>query len=402
MTSFSILKIMAKPMADVDSELLCAICHEELNDPRFLPCHHYFCAACIQNVADTAGAVQNNSSFQKMAQILRKKSFPCPECRKNTVLPGNNARSLPQAFVVNRMKESLKKLRAKPAPLNPANAQSCSLHDIALKLLCLDCQQMICPECVLSTHKYHKYEYPDQIPSDYMTPVNQKHEEVHPEASPTINGDSTSPPRRIGHQSNIVDRDCIITDTRGNDTELQVEEADVDVRSHRNSTYRHKKKSTGSSSLPSSARYGYKLESSIPPVPPPRKPSAGTFERHYLDTEAEGHRTNADAAAVTYMTDHSWYHFNTDRITAESMLNAHKKDGMFLIRDSSKTPGEYTLSIWYQGIKHMRIIVDEDGYFSLHKSKRFRTPVDLVLFYKHETLLFKCGGGTILKYECPK
>ena len=152
-------------MGDLDSELLCAICHEELEDPRFLPCHHYFCAACIQSVADTAGALQNNSSFQKMAQILRRKSFPCPECRKNTVLPGNNARSLPQAFVVNRMKESLRKLRSKPAALNPATctAQACKLHDIALKLLCLDCQQMICPECVLSTHKYHKYEYPDQV-----------------------------------------------------------------------------------------------------------------------------------------------------------------------------------------------------------------------------------------------
>ena len=159
---------MAKAMGDLDSELLCAICRDELEDPRFLPCHHYFCAACIQNVADTAGALQNNSSFQKMAQILRRKSFPCPECRKNTVLPGNNARNLPQAFVVNRMKESLKKFRSKQpavAPaLNPsATAHVCTLHDIALKLLCLDCQQMICPECVLSTHKYHKYEYPDQV-----------------------------------------------------------------------------------------------------------------------------------------------------------------------------------------------------------------------------------------------
>ena len=156
---------MAKTMVDVDVELLCAICHEELDDPRFLPCHHYFCAACIQSVADAAGVLQNNSSsFQKMAQILRRRSFPCPECRKNTVLPGNNARNLPQAFVVNRMKESLKKLRSKPASaLNVVTAQSCSVHDIALKLLCLDCQQMICPECVLSTHKYHRYEYPDQV-----------------------------------------------------------------------------------------------------------------------------------------------------------------------------------------------------------------------------------------------
>lgn len=161
---------MAKTMVDVDSELLCAICHEELDDPRFLPCHHYFCAACIQSVADAAGAALNNSSsFQKMAQILRRRSFPCPECRKNTVLPGNNARSLPQAFVVNRMKESLKKLRSKsPSSLNAVTAHVCSFHDIALKLLCLDCQQMICPECVLSTHKYHRYEYPDQVSSAYI------------------------------------------------------------------------------------------------------------------------------------------------------------------------------------------------------------------------------------------
>eukprot|EP00731_Ephydatia_muelleri_P021059 Em0013g786a len=193
--------------------------------------------------------------------------------------------------------------------------------------------------------------------------------------------------------------------------ELELQAEDVDTRCHRNSTYRHKKIATvslpkqkpmGSSSLPSSARYGYKPESRMPPVPPPRKPSAGTFERHYLDTETESHRTDAEIVASTYIADQSWYHFNTDRITAEGMLNTYQKDGLFLIRDSSKIPGEYTLSIWYQGIKHMRISVDEDGYFSLHKSKRFKTLVDLVLFYKHETLLFKCGGGTVLLHECPK
>ena len=71
---------------------------------------------------------------------------------------------------------------------------------------------------------------------------------------------------------------------------------------------------------------------------------------------------------------HSWYHANLkDRKVAESRLLQHPRvspslspgllletvcwvqDGTFIIRDSSRSPGEYSLSLLYQGaVKHLR------------------------------------------------
>ncbi|KAK7088298.1 hypothetical protein V1264_022231 [Littorina saxatilis] len=49
----------------------CAECFEIYRDPKFLPCHHSFCAQCITDVANRhAGG-----------------TFPCPTCREPTSLP---------------------------------------------------------------------------------------------------------------------------------------------------------------------------------------------------------------------------------------------------------------------------------------------------------------------------
>ena len=128
---------------DLEEEIICPVCHNEFDDPRFLPCHHYYCKRCILILAN---AVEEN------------KPFSCPECNAATVLPQNNPNSLPPAFVVNRVKERVKQALAQKSESRLTPQYVCRAHKIALKMFCNDCNQLICPECALS-HKTHGFEY---------------------------------------------------------------------------------------------------------------------------------------------------------------------------------------------------------------------------------------------------
>lgn len=102
-----------------------------------------------------------------------------------------------------------------------------------------------------------------------------------------------------------------------------------------------------------------------------------------------------------------WYHANLDRKRAEALLKRYSKDGTFIIRDSARVAGEYSLSLWYGGaVRHLRIRIKPDEKFVLGEEKSdecaFETVMDLVAHHKHEVIKLKSGGETTLKYECPK
>ncbi len=58
----------------IDQELTCSVCHNHFEDPKVLPCCHYFCRRCIVKLRAT---------------VKSGNAFNCPECRKKTVLPGD-------------------------------------------------------------------------------------------------------------------------------------------------------------------------------------------------------------------------------------------------------------------------------------------------------------------------
>lgn len=58
-------------------------------------------------------------------------------------------------------------------------------------------------------------------------------------------------------------------------------------------------------------------------------------------------------AAVVF----SWYHGKISREEAEALLNDFREEGDFLVRDSVHFQGDYTLSIYFEGmVDHYRII----------------------------------------------
>ena len=79
-----------KGVKELEREITCPVCHDHFQEPKILPCCHYYCKGCVQALVRRAGPSQ---------------PFPCPECRSDTFLPQNDPDQLPTAFFVNRLKE---------------------------------------------------------------------------------------------------------------------------------------------------------------------------------------------------------------------------------------------------------------------------------------------------------
>ena len=191
-----------KGVEELEKEVTCPVCHDHFQEPKILPCLHYYCKACVQKLAWRAGANQ---------------PFPCPECRTDTFLPQDDPDQLPTAFFVNRMKEVHTKLekvegkveakceqccggvatafcrhcmdficadcvkchkRLKPfaghevsslEDLKEGGAReivamlppppTCTVHEEQAKIYCYDCKSLICRDCVVKDHKEHEYEF---------------------------------------------------------------------------------------------------------------------------------------------------------------------------------------------------------------------------------------------------
>ena len=186
----------------VEDEITCPVCQDHFQEPKILPCCHYYCKQCIQKLAMRAGANQ---------------PFPCPECRRDTLLPQNDPNQLPTAFFVNRMKElhtkmekahgkvealceqcsggkatafcrhcteficeecvkshqklkvymghkvtsleELKKGESEEILIKKPPPPTCKDHDEQMKIYCFDCNRLICRDCTMIDHKEHKYDF---------------------------------------------------------------------------------------------------------------------------------------------------------------------------------------------------------------------------------------------------
>ncbi|XP_076452527.1 uncharacterized protein LOC143288123 [Babylonia areolata] len=109
----------------------CAVCLGSYRNPKFLPCHHTFCAPCIQDIADRHPGC----------------GFPCPSCRRVASLPSGGVASLQTNFYVQPQ-----------SPKQKAGAQDmCKIHpDKKLRFYCMECDEAICISCKLTKHEGHK------------------------------------------------------------------------------------------------------------------------------------------------------------------------------------------------------------------------------------------------------
>ena len=64
--------VVEKSVEELEKEITSFICHGHYNEPKVLPCYHYYCKECIYRLALRTG-------FDK--------PFSCPECCMDATLP---------------------------------------------------------------------------------------------------------------------------------------------------------------------------------------------------------------------------------------------------------------------------------------------------------------------------
>ena len=200
--------ISDKRLEELEEEITCAVCQSHYQQAKLLPCNHYYCRACIE----------------ELAKRSRGRPFACPECRKEATLPSGGVEELQGAFFVERMKDlfgkmakaegkveavceqcgrgksvafcrqcteficddcarshqimkvfaghkvatlaDLKRGGAKSIPLQEAPPPKCSDHDEPMKIFCFDCNHLICRDCVLYDHREHKSDFVKKCASE--------------------------------------------------------------------------------------------------------------------------------------------------------------------------------------------------------------------------------------------
>ena len=91
------------------------------------------------------------------------------------------------------------------------------------------------------------------------------------------------------------------------------------------------------------------------------------YENDYVERSGNNGK---GAAKEEVVTETPWFHGKIMRDTAETLLHA-RTDGLFLVRESTNFPGDYTLSVCSEGrVEHYRIIhqddqitIDEEEFF---------------------------------------
>lgn len=108
-------------LSALEDMLECPLCFEKSEEPKSLPCQHWFCASCVTRL------IEQSSSNE----------FQCPSCRAAVPIPpGTAARDFPVAFMVNRLNDALRG-RIPPAP---EGRPKCQLHRKELDLHCDRCK----------------------------------------------------------------------------------------------------------------------------------------------------------------------------------------------------------------------------------------------------------------------
>ena len=125
--------VAEKAIKKLEDQLTCAICLDDLKDPKLLQCFHVYCKACLQRVV-----VQD-----QQGQV----SLRCPTCRQTTLLPpGSDASALQSAFHVHHLLEIKDALEKVKEPEN-VKCEKCNKSRTATKF-CRDCGKFICERCL--------------------------------------------------------------------------------------------------------------------------------------------------------------------------------------------------------------------------------------------------------------
>ena len=112
---------------------VCHICLEGYIRPKFLKCHHTFCAGCIE------GLISSNKDLGQ---------FRCPLCYICIDIPADGKGA--ESFATNFY------LHTDTTDDEDFSDHVCAIHKKQLALVCEDCDDiLICLQCKMTEHKHH-------------------------------------------------------------------------------------------------------------------------------------------------------------------------------------------------------------------------------------------------------
>ena len=137
-------------LEELERDITCPVCQEHYNDPKFLPCYHYYCKKCI-------------------IRLAHKSVFLCPECQEEITLTEDGVDGLKSAFTVNQLKSTYAAMKEmyeeKHGPAGNVtrkesstqqSTMDCLVHNTTLDIYCHNCKSFICNRCRVTSHKQHK------------------------------------------------------------------------------------------------------------------------------------------------------------------------------------------------------------------------------------------------------
>ena len=122
----------------IEAELTCAICLDQFNEPKVLPCLHTYCRKCVESLA-------TDKSSEGSSLIL------CPQCREEHALPKGGAKEFLSPPTFTTLVKLLEVYKADQSGSKAITCEKCRDSNPAI-VRCLDCDAYLCELC-LELHK---------------------------------------------------------------------------------------------------------------------------------------------------------------------------------------------------------------------------------------------------------
>ena len=180
-------------LEDLEDFLTCSICLEELKgrNPKSLPCLHVFCSQCLDNLLEMTIRDNDEANWTVI----------CPTCCMPAEIPDGSMANLPTCIYINKLEMAMTQLKKTHSACNIcqvtdlecelmhycfqctlAMCQSCfknhdeqftghvlipvtgstlrymmcKKHEKYLEAFCIDCNKILCKQCMIQSHSTHK------------------------------------------------------------------------------------------------------------------------------------------------------------------------------------------------------------------------------------------------------
>ena len=117
-------------LANLNEEVSCSVCMVTFTEPKQLPCLHSFCLHCLEGIQRTSG---------------RHDMITCPECRRESQVPGGNLKDLPTNFRINSL---LDVLAIRECGSTGVKCGNCDKRRVE-SFYCFQCYSFWCDECII-------------------------------------------------------------------------------------------------------------------------------------------------------------------------------------------------------------------------------------------------------------